>query len=76
MAGADIVKTMGREAVDQMELQNRAGRLTQQEVRLTIEHWQGLRQSYQRADNPSAARAAGGIISDLLDLEQRADPGR
>lgn len=58
-----------------MELRNRSGKLPQSEVRDAIAHWQQVQKNMRRIPDMDAARVAGDIVSQLQDLEKRADPG-
>jgi hypothetical protein len=73
MAGTDLVQTRGREVVDRLENRNRSGKLTKAEVEDVIAQWDQVRTNLLRANNSSAARAAGQVIRELEDLLGRAD---
>ena len=73
MSRANLVKTIGQEAIDALELRNRSGSLRQSEVQVTLDHWESVRGGYRKAQDFESARAAGEVISRLTDLLSRAD---
>ena len=70
MRGTDVVKAIGRDAVEGLQEQAQAGRLRPAELEITIGHWRDVQKGYAERENPEAALAAGEVITQLMNLQR------